>query len=339
MVFDNVTSSISIWPPVLLNLSKNLGERESLVLAFSPFIRSDALEEFLNTFPTESARVIVRWKVEDLLAGASDLGIFDLLEDKRIPLYQHPKIHLKLFGFSSGVAYSGSSNITNKGLSLSEPHNEEMGVLSQLDLKSYAHIRRLCDESRRVTREMVDAYQKAIDESQVDPPIIGELVLPPEESKEFLASEFPASDTPEAFLEAVSNYLKIQEMCPRMLHDVGTLKLTEKDLRSKELKNILLREFRNQAFVKCVVERIRGQASMNFGAVTAFVHDMAQDVPLPYRSNIKEAIARLYPWLEYCFEDLSWSIPGGQSQVIKSSLFNQEGARVARKSFRRRRRR
>lgn len=331
-------STHSIWPPVLLSLTKSLQDGESLVLAFSPYIRSDALKALLNAFPVDATHVVVRWKVEDLLAGASDLGIFDLLEERRIPLYQHPRIHLKLFGFSSGVAYSGSSNITNKGLSLGEHYNEEMGVLSQLDFNSYSHIRRLCDESRRVTKEMVDAYQKAIDESQIDPPLIGKLVLPPAESKEFLVSELPASGSPEAFLEAVSNYVQKQEMCPRMLHDIGTLKLTENDLRNKDLREILIKAFQNQSFEKRIVEEIRSVPSMNFGAVTAFVHNMAQDVPLPYRSNIKEAIARLYPWLEYCFEDLSWSVPGAMSQVIKSSLFDQEPG-VARKSLRRRRRR
>ncbi|MDF1788175.1 MAG: hypothetical protein P1U82_20095, partial [Verrucomicrobiales bacterium] len=154
----------------------------------------------------------------------------------------------------------------------------------------------------------------------------------------FLVSELPASDKPEAFLEAVSNYVQKQEMCPRMLHDIGTLKLTENDLRSKELRNILMREFRNRAFVELIVEEIRSHPSLNFGAVTSFVHNMSQDVPLPYRSNIKEAIARLYPWLDYCFEDLSWSVPGAQSQVIKSSLFDQ-GRGGARKHLRRRRRR
>jgi len=333
-----MSRSNSIWPPVLSNLASKIQDGESLVLAFSPFIRTSALEAFLDTFQTQTARIVVRWKMEDLLSEASDLGIFDVLRERDIPLYLHPRIHLKLFEFASGIAYSGSSNITNMGLSLNEPYNEEMGVLSQLDLSSYTNIRRLCDESRRVTKEMVDAYQKAIDESQVDPPIIGELILPPEESKEFLVSELPASDSPEAFLESVSNYVGKQEMCPRMLHDIGTLKLTENDLRSKELRNILMRKFRNQAFVKRIVEEIRGQPTMNFGAVTAFVHNVAQDVPLPYRSNIKEAIARLYPWLEYCFEDLSWSVPGAKSQVIKSSLFDQ-GPGDAHKSFRRRRRR
>jgi len=255
-----------------------------------------------------------------------------------IPLYLHPKIHLKLYEFSSGVAYSGSSNITNSGLSLQENHNEEMGVMNQLDLNSYSHIRRLCDESRRVTREVVNAFQKAIEESQVDPPIIGKLVLPPMEEKEFLVSELPASNDPQAFLEAVSNYVQIQKLCPQMLHDVGTFKLTESDLRSTCIKAKLVQGFQRQAFVKHIVKEIRSMPSMSFGAMTALVHDVAQDVPLPYRSNIKEAIARLYAWLEFCFEDLSSSIPGVRSQVMKSSLSAQEIVH-SRQSSRRRRRR
>ena len=328
---------VSIWPPVLENIASSIDESDRLVLVVSPFIRSAALEVFLDTLPHKNPKIIVRWSIKDLLAGASDLNIFNILEDRRMELYIHANIHLKLYQFESGIAYCGSSNITNKGLSLQESCNEEMGVLFPIDLDSYAHIRRVCDESRKVTKEIVDAYQKAIDESQIDPPIIGKLVLPPMEEKEFLVSELPASDNPQAFLAAASNYLQKQEMCPRMLHDVGTYKITEKDLRSEDLEEKLMQSFRNQTFVKRIVEEIRSLPSINFGAVAALVHNIAQDVPLPYRSDIKEAIARLYPWLEYCFEDLSWSIPGARSQVIKSSLFGGGGGDAS-QSMRRSRR-
>lgn len=328
----------SIWPPVLSNLASSIQTGDKLVLAFAPFIRSDALEVFLDTFPTESARIVVRWKVSDLLAGASDLGIFELLEKRGVQLYTHPNIHLKLLEFSSGIAYVGSSNITNNGLSIKEDHNEEMGVLFPLDLNSYTHIRRLCDQSRKVTKEIVDAYQKAIDVSQVEPPIIGELILPPIEEKEFLISELPASNSPQAFLAAVSNYLQNKEMCPRMLHDVGTYKFNNCDLQSADLDEKLIHAFQNQAFVKHIVAKIRSEPYMNFGAVTAYVHNVAQDVPLPYRSSIKESIATLYNWLSHCFEDLSWSVPGAQSQVIKSSLYTQTIEQALRFSIRKKRR-
>ena len=314
----------SIWAPVLENLKDEIQQDEELVLAFSPFIRSDALEVFLDTLGANASKVIVRWKVEDILAGASDLKIFDLLEEREIALYQHPSIHLKLFEFSSGRAYSGSSNITNKGLSLSTPYNEEMGTVGQLDLKSYTEIRRLCDESRKVTKELVAAIQKAVDESQIDPPIIGKVEMPPEEKKDFLISELPASKTPQAFLDAVALYLEKEEISPRMLHDMGTYGIKESDLRSDSLKNTIETGFKSHTFTKLIIEEIRNSESMSFGAITAFVHNHGQDVPLPYRSTIKEAISRLYPWLEACFEDLSISIPGARSQVIKSSLSSTE---------------
>jgi hypothetical protein len=40
----------------------------------SAFLRSSILEDFSKRFPKDaSVRVIVRWRLEDLLAGASDL--------------------------------------------------------------------------------------------------------------------------------------------------------------------------------------------------------------------------------------------------------------------------
>jgi hypothetical protein len=311
----------TIWPPVLSNIASYLQKGESLVLVFSPYIKSEAIALFLDTFPSEKARVIVRWKIEDILAGASDLEVFDILQERGISLYIHQDIHLKLFEFSSGIAYAGSSNITNKGLSLQQPYNQEMGVLFTLDLNSYSNMRRLCDESRKVTKEIVEAYKTAIDNSQFNPAVVGQLVLPPIEEKDFLISELPACDSPEAFLVAAANYIQNKIPCPKMFHDIGTYKLNYDELTSANLEKKLIAAFQNQCFTKIIVDKIRKEQFMKFGAVTAFVHDLAQDVPLPYRSSIKESISRLYQWLTYCFEDLSWSVPGAHSQVIKSSRF------------------
>ena len=314
----------SIWPPVLDNLKSKLVDGEKLNLVISPFIKKDALSVLLDTFPPLSARVIVRWRMEDLLAGVSDLEIYKVLSDLGIPLYLHPTIHLKLFHFSSGNAYSGSSNITGKGLSLSESYNEEMGVVFALDLDSYSNIRRLCDDSRIVTPEIVEAYEEALRNSKVSSPAVGQLSLPLEEKKQFLVSELPATDSPESFLSAASKYFESGEGCPKFLHDVGTLGITEADLTKQDLKDLVIEKFKEKPFTKVIVKEIRSVYDMNFGAVTALVHSIAEDVPLPYRSEIKDAISRLYPWLVESHNDISTHIPGAISEVIMSSLSEAE---------------
>lgn len=332
----------SVWPPVLDNLKTKVEDGGNLILAISPFIKKDALTSLLETFSPSSAKIIVRWRMDDLVAGVSDLEIYDLLKEKGIPLYIHPKIHLKLFQFSSGRAYSGSSNVTGKGLSLNNSYNEEMGVLFDLDLESYTNIRRLCDESRLVTPEVVEAYKLALSQSESKPPVIAEVKLPPEERKEFLISQLPATDSPESFLESVSRYVVDSQATPEFLHDLGSLHISEDALRSDSIESIVLDAFREQAFINQIVEKIRSEPDMNFGGLTRFVHTIAEDVPLPVRSVIKDSIKRLYRWLMYCFDDISVFTPGDKSEVIKSSLStagpHQRGERRARRRRTKRRR-
>ena len=332
-------NAVSIWPPVLDSLVSELIDGEKLVLAISPFIKRDALEALIERFPPDSARVIVRWRMDDLLSGVSDIEIFDVLDELGLSLYINQNIHLKVFQFSSGSAYCGSSNITGKGLSLNKPYNDEMGVLFDLDLASYTNIRRICDESRLVTPGIVMAYKNALAQSIHQSPVIAELFLPPVEEKEFLISALPATECPESFFFAISAYLKSGTAPPEFLHDVGSLNLIEEDLKSEFIKDIVAESFRNRALIQRIVEKIRSEKDMNFGAVTKFVHTLAQDVPLPYRSVIKEAVGRLYPWLAYYFEDISYHTPGKKSAVIRSSLTTGQSNSTSPKSRRGRRKR
>ena len=68
------------------------------MLIVAPFIRSQALARLLDSIPDGAETIIVtRWRIGDLLAGASDLGVYDLAEAKRIPLFLRPDLHAKLF--------------------------------------------------------------------------------------------------------------------------------------------------------------------------------------------------------------------------------------------------
>ena len=68
------------------DITSLLSGAKKRVLIVAPFMRSEALSRLLDSIPvgTETT-VVTRWRPTDLLAGASDLGVYDLTESRSIP--------------------------------------------------------------------------------------------------------------------------------------------------------------------------------------------------------------------------------------------------------------
>ena len=99
------------------------------VLIVAPFIRSEALARLLDSIPSGTETIVVtRWRIADLLAGASDLGVYELTEAKRIPLYLRPDLHAKLFAADESCLV-GSANVTDTALGRRKQSNLELLVL------------------------------------------------------------------------------------------------------------------------------------------------------------------------------------------------------------------
>lgn len=306
-----------IWNPILASIRENLEEGEYLKLIASPFIKLDALKLLMKLPYANDLSVIVRWGPADLLAGVSDLEIYPYLQELDIPLYINPDIHLKMFLFNSGYAYCGSGNVTCSGLGLSKKGNIEMGHIGFFSLDDHVQARKICDSSRRVTDEIYETYWKYLDRTPSTKTKAPPINLPPEvETKEFLISCLPASRSPDELYSVYKNFegaggedriKAISDMCNYGL---------EQNLDQETFYQALEESFIQSQFVISIVDEIRKERSMRFGAVNEFIHRKCEDVPLPYRWELKERTNQLYNWLCHFHEDLDWDIPGSRSQVI-----------------------
>ena len=103
-----------------------LARAERDVLIVAPFIRSSPLARLLRSIQ-ESVDVLVvtRWRPADILAGASDLGVFDLTEANSIPLLLRHDLHAKLF-IADDRCLIGSANVTATALGWRAPSNLEL---------------------------------------------------------------------------------------------------------------------------------------------------------------------------------------------------------------------
>ena len=108
------------------DITSLLCSAQNSALIVAPFMRSEALSRLLDSIPvgTETT-VVTRWRPADLLAGASDLGVYDLAESKKIPLYLRQDLHAKFFA-ADDRCLVGSANVTLTALGWRTPANLEL---------------------------------------------------------------------------------------------------------------------------------------------------------------------------------------------------------------------
>ena len=314
--------SVLVWNPAIEKINELAEEGVLINGCVSAFATADAVKVLAKSFCPKHCYFITRWRVTELATGVSDIEVYPLLRELNIPLYISFKLHSKLYRFSNGNVMCGSCNATGNGLGLNEHANIETAcVVSHLELEDEIELKNLAGTSIRVTDEVYEDFKKAIEECPPAPPFeTNELEIYQRylDSKTFLLSDLPATKKPELLMSTIvqvdSSGLSTSEMADCVNFGVSPSGSDE------HVEDMLTSSFRNSSFVKAIVLEIRTQESMNFGAVTSFVHDRCRDVPLPYRSDVKERVNTLYNWLCYFFDDLTWDVPGARSQVIRSNM-------------------
>ena len=134
--------------------------------------------------------------------------------------------------------------------------------------------------------------------------------------KVFTISSLPAVESPERLAEVYFSPGvggSTDEM-RRAAHDLAVFNIPD-GLNRATFNERLAIGFRDSAFVSAFVNWLKEIGSLRFGAVADWLHQRCEDVPLPYRWEIKVNTRILYDWLEYFF----WKSIGDRprhSQVI-----------------------
>ena len=109
-----------------LNIIRNATES---VLFVSPYIKSNAIDQFLSTIPdgVRSIKCITRWLPEDIASGVCDSDIWERITIRGGELLVHPHLHAKYYR-ADDRCLVGSANLTKRGLGWSSPSNVELLV-------------------------------------------------------------------------------------------------------------------------------------------------------------------------------------------------------------------
>lgn len=301
-----------VWSPVYSVLENRLKDGDDLRLLIVSFIKLDALKQLLwATERYQNLRVIVRWRPQDIISGVSDLEVFTYLQERKIPLYFNEKIHLKLYIFESNVAFNTSGNLTLKGLGYSTNGNVEVGSMVTLTEADWQAIYELTEQSTPVDETIYAQMLETIKNVPKQAMPASLPLWPSFPRKIFTIQAFPAAEDPETLVKyylsaARSGYPGEDQQ--RAIHDLVTLKMP-KDLDQDAALKHALERFLQTPFVAAFVDELKIRKSMSFGAVSEWVHTKCEDVPVPYRWEIKDSVRRLYNWLAAANPSITWDRP------------------------------
>ena len=113
-------------------------------------------------------RLMVRFCLEDILSGASDLEIYEYCKNNGWDLYIQLDLHAKTFIFDRKRWIVGSANLTSKGIGLVEDSNLEMAMLADIDADEMFKINALFDKSTLMDDNIYTLMQKQVESTKTN---------------------------------------------------------------------------------------------------------------------------------------------------------------------------
>lgn len=279
----------------------------------SPFIGIDALERVLGD--ATNVTILTSWKVEHLISGASTIDLYPLCKVKGWKLFINSRVHSKLYSDSLESCYVGSANCTDRALFNPEGNHESMVYIPELTLEERVQINELLSLSKLVNDDVYQVYRDLF--STIDP---SDKTIPAEpDASNFMShylTELPATGSPESLFTYVSQGSS-EGLCRSALdHDVAFFGSLDRSLTNDQYMEMVKTRFFDNAFVKLALSNVTSEG-MSFGSMTAFIHNNCQDVPAPYRKDVKTMVHNLFSWTAALNPDEYYvAVPGRHSECL-----------------------
>ena len=268
----------------------------------SAFLRSSILEDFSRKLPSGAdVRVLARWRLEDLLSGASDMAAYEFCRKLGWSFSICTYFHGKVFVFPPAGILLGSANATGSGLGLLSNSNSEVCTVVQINESNKSLVEGLFLSGTKVTDELFENLKNIYENSLMKsdrlewPDSILRKILP---SKEFegklFLSECLASNGDE-----ILNLLKIESSEAKF--DASLLSLPTGQF-SREVIAKKLTETKIFQLLRTEIKANGGE--IYFGALTAAIHSHLIEDPVPYRRDVKVIVKNLYSWVSHLEEFL-----------------------------------
>lgn len=284
-------------PEYRARLEIALSNAEKTASVISAYVTNQASKWIIDRLPDSvSGRVITRWRLDDLLCGASDLNVYETLAEVGHELYVRPDLHGKSILIDNRDLFVGSANITLSGLGLLAGGNFEIGAQLVATENDILIVDELFESSvliDSVKFEMIkDAYNSIVGNEPnsyilpIWPKTVCDLLRP--SFDKLWVAELLWSPSPSVFDDFAANSQK-------GLHDLNLLGISVEQSRSSELLAAAFEGTRAWRWLKNQLKSSPVHA-MYFGQLSSALHDALVDDPRPFRTDVKLLTSNLIAW-------------------------------------------
>lgn len=278
----------------LIDNSENVIDRISIC---SAFLRSSIVKDLAKKFnKNSSVRVMVRWKLGDLLAGASDLESYKYCSDLGWKFYVCLNFHGKVFHLPTRGILVGSANATESGFGLLSHSNSEACTVVSETNSNVEFINQLFENSVEMDDELfyklVDIYNNSSTNSNLQEwpdQIIQNLTVSDVSEKNLFLSECFKSSGEELLSSASVSVLSEDARSDLSLLGIQNHQ-TDVDYIARQFKKTKI-----FSLLHMLLNERGGE--IYFGTLTAALHDWLIEDPAPHRREVKVLVKNLYSWI------------------------------------------
>jgi phosphatidylserine/phosphatidylglycerophosphate/cardiolipin synthase-like enzyme len=276
------------------------------VTVITAFFTKPAYDWFSKLIADNSPNVSIvgRFSPKDFIDGASSFEAVRLAVMAGYNVKLLPNLHAKIYQIDEDIIFTGSANMTGKGLSLVENSNLEACTRITSSLESKEFINKIINSAVQINLCMIEKMEEFIrgittEYAEFWPEKLVPLI------SELFVSDFPLSKpgtTHQIYrINTVLDFALIEAY-----KDDFTVaqKLFKKSKAYRWLKNQLIDN--------------NSDRDLGFGKISSLIHDALTDDPIPYRSEIKEIQANLYKYISlYAMDEIEIYVPGRKSEILR----------------------
>lgn len=284
----------------ITNELKNCTESVQVITAFCKLEGLRFYEKNLNTNLT-SKKLLVRFRMDDILSGATDLEIYNFCKEYNWELYIQLDLHAKTYIFDNKRCIIGSANLTNSGLGLDRQRNLEISYVTNLAENEANAIERLFQNSTRLNDDLF--YKMQCEIKQIDQLLVKGARWSKDIEKELIISydvlfvnDFPKYNSFESYREEEIEFLDLK-----------------RDWTFDEIK---MKFHQCKAFRWLVLTLSENGNEMYFGAIVTKLQSILINDPKPYRKEVKVLLSNLLQWIQdFEMEDIKVDQPRYSQRV------------------------
>lgn len=278
--------AILVSQTILNRIHDELSKSTESFLLISAYCKLPLVKYFDQCITNENITktLVVRYRPEDITAGASDLDIYPYCKAHGWKMHFRLDLHAKTYVFDRLRCIIGSANATSSGLNLGGIGNYEMATsceLADADRKTLDLLLRgaveMNDDIYSIMKDVINSNTSQRTSVISWPKEISELFIP--DYSILFAEDFPSCSDP---LKATAEDLVFLNLVPgASLADVQSA-------------------FEYAKCYQWLLHLVKAQDKheMYFGAITATLHNTLLNEPTPFRKDVKQLLSNLLGWVE-----------------------------------------